>query len=309
MLNNPTRRLRSIVSVALFPVVVLVASMAGFDPAPALVATGASAPAAEHTQVAEARRAPKARKARAAKPRRVCTGKGRARRCSVVTPAPAPPAAPEAAPEAAPVASEAAAPAPAAPSGGDPGAFAFLFPNDGRPGRFNPCAVVHYKVNAHRAPAGGQADLAEAVSRISAATGITFAYDGLTDEMPQSAGGRYSGSTTIVAWAVPGESNLLTAGAAGVGGASAVLNPDGTIRITKGFVVLDATQHTSAGFGGGFSQGALLLHELGHMVGLHHVGDPAQIMYPTLTAGAPGDLGAGDRNGLAAVGATNGCLA
>ena len=308
MLNHPTRRLRSIVVAALFPVVVLVASVAGFDPAPALVAAGASVPA-DQTQVAEARRAraPKVRKARAPKPRRVCTGKGRARRCSTVAPAPVP--APEApAPEASPAPAE-AAPAPAAPSGGDPGAVAFLFPNDGRPGRFNPCAVVHYRVNAQRAPAGGEADLAEAVSRISAATGITFAYDGLTDEMPQSAGGRYSGSTTIVAWAVPGESNLLSAGAAGVGGASAVLNSDGTIRITKGFVVLDATQATSAGFGGGFSQGALLLHELGHMVGLQHVGDPAQIMYPTLTAGAPGELGAGDRNGLAAVGAGNGCLA
>ncbi|MBW3649422.1 MAG: matrixin family metalloprotease [Actinobacteria bacterium] len=242
------------------------------------------------------------------RPRKVCTGKGRARRCTTVTPAPAPAPAPEptATPAPAPVASSSA---PAGPSGGDPGAFAFFFPNEGRPGRFNPCEVVRYRVNAHRAPAGGEADLAEALSRVSAATGLTFAYEGRTDEMPQSSGGRYTGSTTIVAWANPGESNLLRAGAAGVGGASAVISADGAIRITRGFVVLDATQPTSAGFGGGFSQGALLLHELGHMVGLQHVGDPAQIMYPTLTSGAPGDWGNGDRNGLAAVGAGNGCLA
>ena len=54
---------------------------------------------------------------------------------------------------------------------------------DGDPVRWNPCEPVHYVVNVADAPAGSLGDVQEAVRRISAATGITFAYDGLTDEV------------------------------------------------------------------------------------------------------------------------------
>lgn len=46
---------------------------------------------------------------------------------------------------------------------------------------------------------------------------------------------------------------------------------------------------------------AIVLHELGHLVGLGHVTDATQLMYPE---GQPGvtDFGAGDLAGLAALG-------
>lgn len=164
--------------------------------------------------------------------------------------------------------------------------------------------AVHYSVNAAKAPAGGEADLQEAIRRVGSATGINFVYDGATSAVPNSGD---NSSATVFAWAAPGESNMLGSGAAGVGGASGV-SSGGYIRLTKGFVVIDATRTVAAGFGGGITQGALLMHELGHVVGLDHSGDQAQIMYPTVTNRTPADWGAGDRNGLTQLGAAKGCF-
>ena len=258
---------------------------------------------------AKARRAPhRARAPRAAKARKVCRGRGRARQCVIVGGAPAPVAAPAPAPAQAPA--PAPAPAPAAQpevlpaGGGDANAFGFLFPNGANPGRWNPCAPVHYSVNASKAPAGGEADLQEALRRVGSATGINFVYDGPTTAVPNNGDGS---TATVIAWAAPGESNMLTGNSAGIGGASGI-SSGGYIRITKGFVVIDSTRTVAPGFGGGVTQGALLMHELGHMVGLDHSGDQAQIMYPTVTSRTPADWGIGDRNGLAELGANKGCL-
>ena len=40
----------------------------------------------------------------------------------------------------------------------------------------------------------------------------------------------------------------------------------------------------------------MILHELGHVMGLEHVDDPRQLMYPEI--GTPDGLAAGDLNGL-----------
>lgn len=51
----------------------------------------------------------------------------------------------------------------------------------------------------------------------------------------------------------------------------------------------------------------VLLHELGHAVGLQHVGSRAEIMYPRGHHASAIEWGAGDLAGLAAVGAAAGC--
>lgn len=53
---------------------------------------------------------------------------------------------------------------------------------------------------------------------------------------------------------------------------------------------------------------ALYLHEIGHVVGLGHVDDPAQVMYPTLEESDGAGYAAGDQAGLRALGAAAGCL-
>ena len=75
---------------------------------------------------------------------------------------------------------------------------------------------------------------------------------------------------------------------------------DGGRLLVSGQVVLDADDLAYPGDGGvrAFAYYAVL-HELGHLVGLAHVDEPTQLMYPQghIASFAPGDL-----RGLAVVG-------
>ena len=57
--------------------------------------------------------------------------------------------------------------------------------------------------------------------------------------------------------------------------------------------------------GDGF--GPVLLHELGHTMGLDHVVDPTQVMFAAATSTSPNTYGAGDLRGLWLSGAVRGC--
>ena len=75
-------------------------------------------------------------------------------------------------------------------------------------------------------------------------------------------------------------------------------------------MVLDSTAKLPGGFAGGGRQstrGSLLLHELGHAIGLDHMTDKRQVMYPVILPQAA-QYASGDLRGLAAVGAAQGCF-
>jgi predicted Zn-dependent protease len=82
------------------------------------------------------------------------------------------------------------------------------------------------------------------------------------------------------------------------------------MRIATAYVVLDAdaSRFYPPTFAKQPSLGALLMHELGHAVGLGHAGDRNEIMYPTTLAGRASRWGIGDRVGLRLVGAAAGCI-
>jgi hypothetical protein len=183
----------------------------------------------------------------------------------------------------------------------------------GRPARWDPCRPLHFVVLSAYRPATGRADLTAALARLSAASGLTFVDDGDTDEVPSRSRSAYQPARygkrwapLLIGWLPPSATDLgLGAGIQGLTVAVAVPGPDGGSLVT-GQVALDGSRPLPAGFGPGVTDGEVLLHELAHAVGLGHVLDPTQVMYPQ-TTNSESTYGAGDRAGLAAVGRPAGC--
>jgi hypothetical protein len=179
--------------------------------------------------------------------------------------------------------------------------------------RWNPCRIIGYKVNATRGGYGALADAQAAVRRLEVASGLTFRYDGKTREVP-TVDHAPKADDVVIAWARPSQTDALYGNAAGTGGWSETgrYNASNSIvwQITGGYVALDSTQNSDFhhGFGHGLRRGTLLMHELGHAVGLKHVSDRKQVMYPVITSRSPGVWGAGDLNGLHKVGRAAGCI-
>jgi hypothetical protein len=184
---------------------------------------------------------------------------------------------------------------------------------DGDPARWDPCTPIPYVVQAGWIPDAGRADLAEALRRLSQASGLRFVAEGDTDELPSRDRSPYQPERYGDRWAplligwVPGASTDLELGG-GVQGVSLAVAVPGLSapHLVSGQVVLDASSRVASGFGPGTTDGEVLLHELAHAVGLGHVLDATQVMYPQTTS-SESAFGAGDRAGLQALGAAAGC--
>lgn len=178
--------------------------------------------------------------------------------------------------------------------------------------RWDPCRVITYRVNPRLAPVGGATDVHRAFRMVSEASGLRFRYLGRTTHVPRRGGSTEFDTTAdvSVAWARPTTVPVLAGSTIGYGGSRWQSTGGPWNRITHGYVVLDATWRGGVA---GFplrkvqSRGQLLLHEIGHVVGLDHVKDSSQTLHATLQR-APARYGAGDLAGLAQVGAGQGCL-
>jgi hypothetical protein len=205
---------------------------------------------------------------------------------------------------------------------GNPRAFSFIASRGRSVARWNPCRAIGYRVNARLGGRGALADTKAAVARISRTSGLRFAYRGRTRVIP---GGRRDGdypadTGLVVAWARPSQSRHLDGDRiAGMGGPSwttAVNERGGTdMMITRGFALLNAALPLATGFGRGpryglqGTRGQLLMHEIGHAVGMGHATrDRWEILYPTMTRKRAA-WGAGDLRGLSRLGTARGCLA
>ncbi|MFH5821086.1 matrixin family metalloprotease [Georgenia sp. AZ-5] len=189
------------------------------------------------------------------------------------------------------------------------GTFAFVH-QPGRPGvpvTYDPCEPIRYAVNDALAPAGGGRLVEEAVREVSLATGLVFEAAGTTEDEPEW-GGVVSGvppvggwPPVVIAWSTPEAEPELAGDVAGVGG-SVVLEAMGRSQLVTGGVTLDAPTLADAlrHLDGEARVRAVIMHELGHVVGLGHVDDPAELMYEG-NVGQTG-WGPGDREGLAALG-------
>ena len=193
--------------------------------------------------------------------------------------------------------------------------YRFLAFANGKPVRWNPCQPIHYVVNLSEAPNGSLQDVQEAVRRVSADTGIRFAFDGSTQEIPQQDRGPYlpdvygqRWAPVVIAWAYQAETDVpFQQGENHYAAVSRPLAPlNGTAQFVSGWVVINAADRNPPGWDSPADQGPTVLHELGHIVGLDHVSSKYELMEPS--GGYMTDFGPGDLAGLERLGADQGCL-
>lgn len=180
------------------------------------------------------------------------------------------------------------------------------------PVRYNPCRPIPIVIAGEERLPGGRRLLEQAIDRVTAETGLVFRIEGPTTERPgdqrapvqERYGNRWA--PVLVAFTdadtVPG----LAGDVAGLGGSQPVSRRNTTAYVT-GIVYLDVDSFTmiSERDDGEAQMEAIIVHELGHLVGLDHAEGSDQLMYAR--ASDQTELGVGDRAGLVEVG-RGGCL-
>jgi hypothetical protein len=190
--------------------------------------------------------------------------------------------------------------------------YKFLVVNDdGSPVGYSPCRPLHYVVNETLAPEGAAHLVHDAIRTIASATGITFIHDGETAEEPSGERDPYQPGTygdrwapLLISWTTPEAAPKLKGQVIGTGGSTHYSFNGGPKSFVTGSLELDAPQidlELERPDGAQYAT-AVILHELGHVMGLEHVDDPVQLMYPEI--GTPDGLAAGDLSGLRELGQT-----
>ena len=176
------------------------------------------------------------------------------------------------------------------------------------PVAFDPCRPVHYVVNPKGAPSDGLSLIKRAVARVHTATGLQFEYDGTTTEAPAKDRPPYQPNRygkrwapILIAWRSADEYPTLSGYVAGVGGAQAVSINAGQLVNVTGELVLDREQLSEDSTPDRGEVRAVILHELGHVVGLDHTSDQSQLMYSEARFNVR-DYGNGDLRGLSILG-------
>jgi len=194
---------------------------------------------------------------------------------------------------------------------------------DGTPYRWDPCEPIHYQVNLTGAPQGALSDVRGAVQRVSDATGISFVYDGTTERTVDYQMARWFEYTPggshwlplLVAWVPQDRFRFLVGREAVAFGEPLLGQGEVAHEYVSGVIAVDAGERLPPGFTERFSEGVVLMHELGHVMGLAHVGSGHEIMWSPDVKGASryadpfqSSWGPGDLEGLELLGRDAGCL-
>ncbi|NYI41781.1 matrixin family metalloprotease [Demequina lutea] len=188
----------------------------------------------------------------------------------------------------------------------------FTFESEGADGPVlrDPCLAIHWELSAAGMPAGAEPLAQEAVANVAAHAGLVFIFDGYTSDqaafdgplLVRGDGWQYA--PMVIGWGTAAQSSDLGSDTAGVGGARVTPGAyEEREFLWSGTVIIDTSNIrdivTSPAEQARIR--AVIMHELGHVVGLNHAADPHELMYPTATYVI--DWGPGDLEGLAAAGA------
>lgn len=173
------------------------------------------------------------------------------------------------------------------------------------PVAWSPCRPLHLVVDPTGAPDGFVDQVTAVAAEVEAATGLVLTVDGTTTEgasaarpayLPEQYGDRWA--PVLVRFSDEATVPDLAGDVAGVAGTQTVRDrAAGTSFLVSGSVYLDTTLLTEPGALEWYPE--VLRHEMAHLVGLDHVDDPTQLMYPTTTVHG---FQTGDLAGLALVG-------
>lgn len=160
--------------------------------------------------------------------------------------------------------------------------------------RWNACTPIRYSVNTSKMPKWAGKEIRYALKEASAATGLRFVKVDGTSHVPYARHQKPfpDHADLVVAFATPKNVPGLRGGTIGLGGGQ--WSGD---AVVQGGVVFDVSQKTSKA-----TWRQIVLHEFGHALGLGHVGDKRQVMFP-MSNGKTTLYAKGDLSGLAAVGA------
>jgi hypothetical protein len=167
-----------------------------------------------------------------------------------------------------------------------------------QPVAYTSCRPIQVAVYPAGGPPGAVDLVRDAVSRAASASGLDLVvigpFGGSAPNWNFEAAPVHPDDPISVSWQDGDAIAEITDHVAGLGGSRTIDYPDGRRRLVAGTIALSIDAYRALEVPGGREQQlAILLHELGHVLGLAHVDNPGELMHDDNIGKAgygPGDL-------------------